>query len=173
MSQTNAVEAKDTYRSVIGIIMIVVGAAMLIGGAIAWFAVSSNLKAEAMTVPGDAPSNAGASVAGPLTAWSMQEIINIHAADATDGLTYAELGTVVNDAKAEFGEDSEEAAAAQGIRNTAMNASLLRASLFTSILAFGVSLLAMGTGVAILLGGTVFIRRTPATIVVAKTPQLQ
>ncbi len=64
----------------------------------------------------------------------------------------------MNAAKEEFGDDSEEAAALQAQRDTQMNASFLRASLFTSILAFGVSLLAMGTGVVTILGGVVSVQ---------------
>ena len=94
-----------------------------------------------------------------MTAWSMQEIIQKHAMGATDGRTYAQLGEDVNAAKEEFGDDSEEAAAAQGLRNTAMNASFLRGSLFTSILAFGVAALATGTGLMGVLGGTVLLQR--------------
>ncbi len=106
-----------------------------------------------MVVPDDAPSNAGKVVAGPFTAWSMQEIIQIHADGATDGRSYAELGDDVNAAKEQYGEDSPEAEELQAKRDTAMNASFLRASLFTSILASGVSLLAMGTGLTAVLGG--------------------
>lgn len=159
MSQTSAAKAPGRLSKVLGIIIVVIGAMMMVGGIVAWTMVSSNLREEQMVVPGDSPSHAGQTVAGPLTAWSMQSIINHHAMNATDGQTYAELGTVVNDAREEFGEDSEEAAAAQGLRNTAMNASLLRASLFTSILAFGVSALALGTGLIAVLTGVVFIRR--------------
>ena len=44
----------------------------------------------------------------------------------------------------------------QAQRNTMMNASFLRASLFTSVLAYGVSLLVMGLGVMFLLLGWAF-----------------
>lgn len=159
-----------TYRSVVAWIMIVVGALMMIGGIVAWFAVSANLRVENMTVPEDASSNAGKSVAGPLTAWSMQEIIHHHALTATDGLTYAELGDKVNEAKEQYGDDSDEAAAAQGLRNTAMNSSFLRGSLFTSILAFGVSALAFGTGLVSTLGGTIALPRGNKTAVAAAPP---
>ncbi len=166
------VSAPSTYRKVAGWIITVIGALMVIGGIIAWVAVSSNLRAENMVVPDDASSNAGKTVAGPMTAWSMQEIINHHATGITDGLTYADLGAKVEEAKAEFGEDSEEAAAAQGLRTTAMNASFLRGSLFTSIVAFGVSALATGTGVMGVLGGTVMLgvgsRKDKATAPAAK-----
>ena len=154
-----SIPRRDTYRTVVGWLLAVAGAVMAIVGIVAWVMVGAQLKAQHMTVPDDANSNAGKTVAGPFTAWSMQETIGKHANNATDGLTYAELGDVVNQAKEEFGEDSPEAAAAQGIRTTALNASLLRSSLFTSILAFGVSLLAFGTGAVTLLGGTVILRR--------------
>lgn len=162
---------QSAYRTVVAWIMIVVGALMMIGGVVAWFAVSSNLKVENMTVPADASSNAGKAVTGPLTAWSMQETIHHHALSATDGLTYAELGDKVNEAKEQFGDDSDEAAAAQGLRNTAMNSSFLRGSLFTSILAFGVSALATGTGLVTVLGGTVVLSRgTTSTAVKITEP---
>lgn len=106
-----------------------------------------------MTVPGDAPSNAGKTVAGPFTAWSMQEIIAIHADRSLEGETYATLGSKVDEAKEQFGEDSEEAAELQGMRNLAQSAACLRASLFTSILAFGVSFLVIGVGVTTVITG--------------------
>ena len=159
MSQQTTTKKPGLYRTISAWIMIVIGALMLIGGVVAWFAVSANLRVENMTVPGDASSNAGKSVAGPMTAWSMQTTIHKHSLAATDGLTYAELGESVNAAKEEFGDDSPEAAAAQGLRNTAMNASFLRGSLFTSILAFGVSALAAGTGVIGVLGGAALLPR--------------
>ncbi len=141
----------------------VLGAVMLVAGIVAYGTVGSQLKSQHLVVPGDAPSNAGKAVSGPFTAWSMQEVIGIHADHATDGLSYADLGTVVDEMKEQYGEDSDEAAEAQGMRNTQMNASFLRASLFTSILAFGVSLLVIGTGLGIFLTGTVFLRHPGKT----------
>ena len=65
----------------------------------------------------------------------MAEIINEHAAKATGGKTYAEL-------------DREDP-----LRATAMNASFLQASLFTSVIAFGVAAFAIGMGLVSLLTG--------------------
>ena len=74
-------------------------------------------------------------VAGPLTAYAQAEIINKHALESTGGKTYAEL-------------DREDP-----LRQTAMTASFLRASLFTSVVAYGVAAMAIGLGVVnILLG---------------------
>lgn len=155
---------KPGYRKIVGWILSVIGALMIISGTIAWFTVSAQLKEENMVVPGDAPSNAGKVVSGPMTAWSMQEIISIHADHATDGQTYADLGNVVDEAKEQYGEDSPEAEEAQGMRDLQQSASFLRASIFISILAFGVSLLVLGTGVAVLLTGTAFLVRPQAAL---------
>ncbi len=171
MAQQQMVERKSAYRTTVGGILIFIGALMVIVGFVAWIMVGNQLKEQNMTVPGDASSNAGKTVAGPFTAWSLQEVIQIHADKITDGKSYAELGEVVNQAKEQYGEDSPEAAEAQGLRNTQMNASFLRASLFTSILATGVSVLTLGTGVSILLVGTVFVRRPtkPVTVEVSES----
>ncbi len=141
---------------VIGILLVIFGVIMIVAGSVAWGATSSQLKVQEMVVPGDAPSNAGKPVAGPLTAWSMQEIIDIHSSHSLDGETYATLGEKVDQAKEEFGEDSDEAAELQGMRNLAQSASFLRASLFTSVLAFGVSFLVIGLGITTTLTGVGF-----------------
>lgn len=159
MTTSSVASEKNGYRKFVGWVLTVIGIVMIVAGTSAWFAVGAQIKSQDLTVPGDATSNAGKAVAGPITAWSMQETIQMHADHSTDGQTYAELGTVVNEAKEQYGEDSDEAAAAQALRNTQMNASFLRASLFTSILAYGVSLLVVGTGVSVLLAGTVFLQK--------------
>ena len=68
-------------------------------------------------------------VRGPLTAFCQADIIDQHAQDSTGGMTYAEL-------------DQDDP-----LRDVAMNASFLQASLFTSVLAFGVAAMAFGMGV--------------------------
>ncbi len=68
-------------------------------------------------------------------AYSEAETISKHALEATGGKTYAEL-------------DREDP-----LRETAMQASFLRASLFTSVVAFGVAALAAVLGVMLFLIG--------------------
>jgi hypothetical protein len=63
------------------------------------------------------------------------QVINEHALEATGGKTYAAL------------EQDDP------VRDTAMLASFLRASLFSSVVAYGVALMAMGVGVALILIG--------------------
>ena len=84
---------------------------------------------------GDASFLAGDNVNGPFSAYAQAQIINEHALDASGGKTYAEL-------------DREDP-----VRAVVMNGSFLRASLFTSVLAFGVSAMAMGLGLVQVLGG--------------------
>ena len=120
---------------VIAILLYVAGAILLVGGAGTWYTVSTQLAAENITVTDDAPCQQGQDVNGPLEAYCMAEIINTHALEATGGKTYAEL-------------DREDP-----LRAVAQSASFLRASLFTSVVAFGVAAFAMGIGVLSILIG--------------------
>ncbi|NNU28683.1 aromatic ring-opening dioxygenase LigA [Isoptericola sediminis] len=114
---------------IVGIIALIAGLVMIVAGAVTWATVSSQLSAQNITVSEDASFLAGDEVDGPFSAYAQAQIIDQHALDATDGLTYAEL-------------DREDPR-----RDTAMNASFLRASLFTSVVAYGVSALVIGLGV--------------------------
>ena len=126
------VETTTTTRSgtakLMGTLVLVAGIIFAVAGAGTWAAVQYNLAQENITVADDAPYFAGAPVDGPLTAFMQAEVINTHYLESTGGKTYAEL-------------DREDP-----LRDVAMNASFLRASLFTSVVAFGVALLALGLG---------------------------
>ena len=127
------------FVKISSIVIAVIGAIMLIGGAGTWVLVQGQLSDEQIVVAEDASSNAGKSVNGPLTAYSQAQIIQKHSLELADGKTYAQLDR----------EDPKRA--------TVMNGSFLRASLFTSVLAFGVSAMAMALGlVQILLGVSMF-----------------
>ncbi|MGC3955409.1 MAG: aromatic ring-opening dioxygenase LigA [Propionicimonas sp.] len=127
--------ANGSKVRLIGLIAMILGAVFIVAGITTWGMVSSKLAAEKITVSGDAPAFAGATVADPFTAFVQADVINHHALQATNGKTYAEL-------------DKEDP-----LRATAMNGSFLRASLFTSVIAFGVALFAIGVGaLSILLG---------------------
>jgi hypothetical protein len=121
-------------RRTASIASIVLGVLLIVGGAATWLMVSSTLADQRITTPDDAclPER---EVRGPFTAYCQAEIIERHTLDITDGQTYAEL-------------DREDPR-----RDTAMNASFLQASLFTSILAFGVAAMAAGMGVIFILIG--------------------
>jgi hypothetical protein len=130
-------------RKVVGVIVIVVGVVFAVAGAGTWYLVADQLAAEKIVVSEDAEYFAGDDVEGPLTAYSEAQTINEHALEATGGKTYAEL-------------DREDPA-----RQTAMQASFLRASLFTSVVAFGVALLAVVLGIVLVLIGWAL--RSPTT----------
>ncbi|HYN75198.1 MAG TPA: aromatic ring-opening dioxygenase LigA [Candidatus Limnocylindria bacterium] len=136
-STDTAVDSKGGHGfvKVSGLIVAIIGAIMLVGGASTWVLVQTSLADERITVAEDADRFAGQDVNGPFTAYSEAMIIEKHALEGSGGKTYAEL-------------DREDPA-----RASVMNGSFLRASLFTSVLAFGVSAMAMGLGlVQILLG---------------------
>jgi len=110
---------------------------MVVVGATTYAMVSSTLAQERITVSEDACLG-GQTVAGPFTAYCEAMIISHHALEATGGKTYAEL-------------DREDP-----LRATAMNGSFLRASLFTSVVAFGVAFLVMALGILFILVGVAF-----------------
>jgi hypothetical protein len=119
----------------ISIVVMVVGAVMVIAGAVTYAQVSSTLSVENIVVADDASCQAGNTVSGPYAAYCQAEIIAHHALEATGGKTYAEL-------------DREDP-----LRQVAMNGSFLRASLFTSVVAFGVAAMAIGVGIVFILLG--------------------
>ncbi len=117
---------------------IAIGAVMMLAGVLTWVMVSSTLSDQKIVVAEDASCMAGRTVAGPITAYCQADVINQHTLEATGGKTYAEL-------------DREDP-----VRETAMTSSFLQASLYTSVVAFGVALMAFGIGlVFVLLGITV------------------
>jgi hypothetical protein len=120
---------------VIGTIVAALGVVMVLAGGVTWFVVSDQLSNEKITVSDDADFLAGDEVDGPFSAYAQADIINEHALEATGGKTYAEL------------EQDDP------LRETAMQASFLRASLFTSVVAFGVAFMAIGVGAAFILIG--------------------
>ena len=121
-------------RALSSILAIVLGVLMIIGAAGTWVMVSSTLAEERITTPEDA-CLPGQQVKGPFTAYCQADIIAKHTEDLTGGKTYAEL-------------DREDPLRAQ-----AMNSSFLQASLFTSVLAFGVAAMAAAVGLLFVLIG--------------------
>ena len=128
-------------NKLIGLIAIVVGAIFIVAGGVTYNMVHNKLADEKITVSADAPRFAGQPVVGPFTAYTEAMVIQKHSLDATGGKTYAEL-------------DREDP-----LRAVAMNGSFLRASLFTSVVSFGVAALAAGLGVMLILLG-VAVRNT-------------
>jgi hypothetical protein len=122
-------------RKTASIASIVFGILLIAGGVATWVLVSSTLSDQNITVSEDASCLAGDEVNGPFSAYCEAKVIEKHALDATGGLYYAEM-------------DREDP-----LRQTAATASFLQASLFTSILAFGVAAMSAGMGVLFILIG--------------------
>ncbi len=122
-------------RKIASIGSIVFGILLIAGGIGTWVVVSNTLSDQQIVVAEDADCLAGDEVNGPFSAYCEAKVIEKHALEATGGLYYAEM-------------DREDPA-----RQTAATASFLQASLFTSILAFGVAAMAAGMGVLFILIG--------------------
>ncbi|MCP2264863.1 aromatic ring-opening dioxygenase LigA [Promicromonospora thailandica] len=118
-----------------GAFTVLAGVIMILAGIAVWILVATQLAAENITVSDDSTFLAGAlagqQVQGPLTAYAQADIINHHALEASGGATYAEL------------EQDDP------VRDTMMNASFLRASLFTSVVSFGICALVIGLGIVL------------------------
>ncbi len=128
----------------VGILSIVAGLVMVVLGGVVWGVVTSQLAAEKITVPADAKFLAGDDVNGPFSAYAQADTINHHAMTASEGKTYSELGALAT--AATKAGDKDLAAKYTATRTTVMNGSFLRASLFTSVLSYGVCAMAIGLG---------------------------
>jgi len=122
--------------SAVGLTSIVIGFIMLVAGGVTWGMVSQQLANERISVSQDAPFLAGKqNVNDPFSAFAQAKAIEKHATEMSGGKTYAELD------------------AADPVREQVMNASFLRASLFTSVVAFGVATFVMAVGIILMILG--------------------
>ncbi|WP_416954213.1 aromatic ring-opening dioxygenase LigA [Nocardioides sp. T5] len=120
---------------------IIVGIVMAVAGVVTWIIVSTTLADQRITVSDDASCAAGDGVNGPISAYCQADIIDQHTLEITGGKTYAELDR----------EDPNRA--------VAMDSAFLQASLFTSVVAFGVAAMAIVVGIVLALIG--FALRAP------------
>lgn len=120
---------------IVAIVNIAAGALMVVLGVASYYLVQRELSDEHIVVSDDAETMAGKDVEGPLTAYSQAMVIKEHALEIGGGKTYAQL-------------PQDDPA-----RDTVMTASFLRASLFTSVVAFGVATLVAGLGLLFILLG--------------------
>jgi hypothetical protein len=135
---------------IVAIFSIAAGALMIVVGITSYFLVQRELSEENITVSDDADRYAGEPVEGPLTAYSEAMVIKKHALEIGGGLTYAELP-----------QDDPN-------RDAVQDASFLRASLFTSVVAFGVAVLVAGLGLLFILVGLALLgilQRLPDVVV--------
>ncbi|MGB4777528.1 aromatic ring-opening dioxygenase LigA [Microbacterium sp.] len=144
-------QKKVGFVKVAGILGILGGIALIVVGVVIWAMVSTQLRAENITIPDDAMAFQGQTVAGPFTAYVQADIIQHHALESSGGKTYAEL-------------DREDP-----VRATMMNASFLRASLFTSVVSFGVAAFAIGVGILAILFGAALARLASVPVIVRRS----
>ena len=130
-------------RKLAAITAIVVGIVMSIAGVVTWVVISTTLADQNITVAEDANCAAGDDVNGPISAYCQADIIDQHTLNITGGKTYAELER----------DDPNRA--------VAMDSAFLQASLFTSVVAFGVAAMAFVLGIVLALIG--FALRAPAS----------
>ena len=176
---TTLSERTGTAR-VLALITLIFGVIFVVAGGVTWGAVASNLSAEKITVSPDATFG-GQNVNSPWTAFSQAMIIRHHELTASNDRTYAELGadiTAKTNALKASGETADQIAKdadiikLNGQRTTVMTGSFLRASLFTSVIAFGVALFAIGVGAVFALIGWTLMKMAavPAAASAAKEP---
>jgi hypothetical protein len=122
-------------RRIASLVSVVFGVILIVAAIGTWTMVSTTLSDQRIETPDDAVCLAEREVRGPFTAYCQAMTIDRNVLRATDGLRYAEL-------------DREDP-----LRGTAQSASFLQASLFTSVLAFGVSAMAGGMGLLFVLIG--------------------
>lgn len=126
---------------------------LVVTGAAAWAVITQQLRAQKIEVHKDGPAQlAGKPVAGPVTAFAQAAVIEKHALRMGQGRTFAEVSEEWMEATQ--AGDTAKAEELAGPRQMIMQANFLRASLFTSVLAYGVSALTVGIGVLCGIVGT-------------------
>lgn len=142
-----AVDTRDTEKvhgvkglRVLSLLVIIAGVILIAAGVVTWFTVADQLGNEHIVVSDDAAHFGGDKVQDPLTAYAQANTIRDHALEASDGKTYAQLA-----------QDDP-------VRQTVMTASFLRASLYTSVVSFGVAAFAVVMGVLMVIVGYVLRR---------------
>lgn len=145
----HATKDGDPRVGMIGTLVVIAGLVLGMSGVGTWVLVQNSLSDERITVAEDAARFGGEPIDGPLTAYYETEIIQKHSLTAGAGRTYAEI-------------DRKDP-----VRATVATGAFLRASLFTSIVSFGVAAMAMVLGLVLMLIG--FALRTIGRTAPART----
>ena len=160
---------------VLAMIVVVVGVLMAAVGVTTYAITASQLRAQHVTVAAVTPekpgSMAGRQVGDPFTALAEINAIKHHTEAITGGKTYGQLGNVASSDGKTYNKDVTVAASTDGMahtagqalstadaktyaaRGTAQQSSFLQASIYVSILAFGLSALIIGVGLVVALIG--------------------
>jgi hypothetical protein len=131
-------------RKTASTISILVGIILALAGVITWGVITMTLSEQEIVVSEDADCAAGWEVRDPFSAYCQARVIDKHTKEITGGKTYAQLDR----------EDPNRAVAA--------DSAFLQASLFTSVVAFGVAAMALVVGITlVLIGFALRTRRDP------------
>lgn len=118
----------DGSMGLIGRCVTAAGIVEMLVGAAVWVVVSRRLTDEKIAVPGGARWFPNKTVRDPLTAFEEADVVRRITLKATGGRSYAEMA-----------EDDP-------MSRVALDASLIRSSLFTAILAFGIAAMQVALG---------------------------
>jgi len=169
------VSRADRVPRVLATAVVVVGAVMAAVGVTTYAITTAQLRDQHVTVAAVTPQNpgsmAGKRVSDPFTALAEINAIKHHTAAITGGKTYGELGNVASSDGQTYNKDVTVAASTDGqahavgqtlsaadaktyaARSTAQQSSFLQASIYVSVLAFGLSALIIGLGLVVVLIG--------------------
>ena len=158
----NKLKAFPQLVIVIGVIFALTGVVAVAGGAYINMFVGEQLASQNIVTPGDA-SIPNAQVNSIPTALSMADIIQVHAANSSNGLSYAEMGRFAVESGDPAGTSNRDEALLDAVgnpvpnaaRNTQLTAAGLVTSLSLSAMAIGLSYGAMALGVAFTILGIV------------------
>jgi hypothetical protein len=134
----------------VGGLAVAAGSVFVVVGAGVWYTVTQQLRAEKITVPGNAPRFAGKPVQGPATAYVEAVVIKGNAERGAGGRTFADISAALRGV--ESGSDEEADLRRQSAALS--TGAALRTSLLTSVLAYGVSAFIGGLGILSLLAGS-------------------
>lgn len=133
----------DGSTAVLGRFVTAAGIVEILVGAAVWAVVSRRLADERIVVPGSARWFPNRTVRDPLTAFEEAEVVRRITLKATGGRTYGEMT-----------EDDPKA-------RMALDASLIRSSLFTAILAFGMAATQVALGAVFVIVGKALVDPRP------------
>jgi len=143
---------------IFGLVFLAAGGYTVVRGFDAKDQVKAELVAQHITTTPDA-AIPNQPVTNAATAKAMADVIGKHSDEATGGRSYAELGRYLTpDGKDTSDEalalkDAKGQPVANPVRNVAFQASALRTSLYTSVMAFNVADLVIGLGLMIAVVG--------------------
>ena len=169
----------------IGIFMMVAGLLMIVAGGVTWGLVQTQLKAEHITVAAVTPENpgrlAGKDVAGPFTAYAQATAIETNTRSRApvarptprSGRTRLRSRTSSRLAvpATRISRTNADVKALAATRTTTMNGSFLRASLFTSVVSFGIAALVIGLGLLFILIGFALMKVASPSVVAVETAE--